>query len=65
MKIYMDPLPKTCSLCNLGKKVGMNENLPWYTCFITGRTHTSIMTERPEDCPITEIEGSETLTEKA
>lgn len=52
MKIYMNPLPKTCSVCNLGKRVECNEKLPWYTCFVTGRTHTSIMTERPEDCPI-------------
>lgn len=50
----MEPMPKACSVCQLGRKVVTEGNLPWYTCFITGRTHTSIMTERPEDCPIEE-----------
>lgn len=52
MKIYMDPLPKTCSTCNLGRRV--LEYNPWYTCFITGKTCTSITTDRPEWCPIQE-----------
>lgn len=52
MKIYMKPLPKTCSTCQLGRRT--NEHGPWYTCFITGRTHTSITTERPDDCPVEE-----------
>lgn len=55
MKIYMDPLPKTCSTCNLGRRV--IDNAPWYTCFITGKTCTSITTERPEWCPIEAAEG--------
>lgn len=31
------------------------EGGPWYVCFPTGRTHTSIQTERPKDCPIEDI----------
>lgn len=52
MKIYIEPLPKTCSTCELGRRVV--DHHPWFTCFITGRTHTSIETGRPEDCPIEE-----------
>lgn len=54
MKIYIEPLPKTCSTCKLGRRV--TDGNPWFTCFITGRTHTSITTTRPEDCPIEEPE---------
>lgn len=56
MKIYMNPLPKTCSTCELGRRV--LDHQPWYVCFVTGRTHTSITTERPEDCPV-ELEENE------
>lgn len=55
MKIYIEPLPKTCSTCKLGRRV--TDGNPWFTCFITGRTHTSITTTRPEDCPIEEPEN--------
>lgn len=64
MKIMMDPMPKTCSCCPLGRKVVTEEKLPWYTCFITGRTHTSIMTDRPKDCPATENEGEDLPAER-
>lgn len=50
MKVYLDkPIPKCCSECPLARKL---ENGPWYVCFPTGRTHTSIKIERPLDCPI-------------
>lgn len=45
----MNPLPKTCSCCELGRRV--LDHQPWYVCFPTGKIHTSITTERPEDCP--------------
>lgn len=51
MKIYMEePIPKTCSTCKLGRRV--INHAPWYTCFITGKTCTSITTEKPGWCPI-------------
>lgn len=54
MKVHLDtPIPKTCSICPLGRKL---EHGPWYTCFITGKTSTSITTERPGYCPIEEDE---------
>lgn len=50
MKIYMEePIPKACCMCTFGKKL---DSGPWYTCFITGKTSTSITTERPQYCPI-------------
>lgn len=54
MTIDITPKPQTCCQCPLGRKLLNNEETPWYTCFITGRTHTSIMTDRPKDCPIKE-----------
>lgn len=58
MKIHLEkPIPKACSLCTFGKKL---DSGPWYTCFITGKTSTSIQTKRPLYCPI-ENEGGEDL----
>lgn len=52
MKVYIEkPIPKCCAdNCPMARKVVDNGH--WYVCFPTGRIHTSIRMNRPDDCPI-------------